>query len=312
MAMHTNDQTTEKKRTVPTTTGKIVTSFGWLCVVLGFIAAFIGLFVTDHDTSRFSLSNLANFGSYAQGTVASLWSLGALLFLYATLLAQREQLKQQQQQLEEQRIQYEDEQERLKTENQQQSQQFDLQQQSIKLQSFENSFFQQIKLFNDVRIQTSIDYEAFTGEVTAYEGPNCFKTCRTLLTNGYPHSNFQRISECAPVNAQELKNAAHDYFMKFYEPYRHGLDHYFRQLYHIIKFVDSSHALNTDVEKRRYTSLVRAQLTDNELFLLFYNGVCPHAEKFRPLIEKYGLLEHLDRTLLLHEAHASFYENAYH
>ena len=310
--MHTNDQTTEKKQTTDTTKGKIVTSFGWLCVVLGFIAAFIGLFVTDHDTSRFSLTNLANFGSYAQGAVASLWSLGALLFLYATLLAQREQIKQQQHQLEEQRIQFEAEQERLKIENQQQAQQFELQQQSIKLQSFENSFFQQLKLFNDVRIQTSIDYEAFMGEVTPYEGLNCFKTCRNVLTSCYPHSNFQSTSDAAPANTQDIKNAAQDYFLKFYKPHRHGLDHYFRQLYHIIKFVDSSHGLNSDLEKRRYTSLVRAQLTDNELFLLFYNGVCPHAEKFRPLIEKYGLLEHLDRTLLLHESHASFYENAYH
>jgi hypothetical protein len=82
-------------------------------------------------------------------------------------------------------------------------------------------------------------------------------------------------------------------------------------LSHIIKFVDTSHVLAADSERKRYTSLVRAQLSGTELFLIFYNGLCPHAAKFRPLIEKYGLLEHLDKSLLLHEAHAQFYERAY-
>jgi putative phage abortive infection protein len=59
-----------------------------------------------------------------------------------------------------------------------------------------------------------------------------------------------------------------------------------------------------------YTSLVRAQLSAYELSFLFYNGICPIAKKFKPLIEEFGLLEHLDKKLLLDSSHESFYEKS--
>jgi hypothetical protein len=77
--------------------------------------------------------------------------------------------------------------------------------------------------------------------------------------------------------------------------------------------VNESDALKTDntdadyKNRRRYTSLVRAQLSAFELELLFYNGISPHGEKFKPLIEKFGLLENFDTKHLLSPSHESFY-----
>jgi hypothetical protein len=59
--------------------------------------------------------------------------------------------------------------------------------------------------------------------------------------------------------------------------------------------------------KRRYTSLARAQLSMYELGLVFYDGLSRYGEKFKPLIERYGLLEHLDKNLLFNKEHAKFY-----
>jgi len=47
-----------------------------------------------------------------------------------------------------------------------------------------------------------------------------------------------------------------------------------------------------------------------ELCLLFYNGLGSEGEKFKPLIEKFGLLENLhDRPkILINPIHESYYD----
>ena len=56
-------------------------------------------------------------------------------------------------------------------------------------------------------------------------------------------------------------------------------------------------------------SLVRAQLSAYELALLFYNGLSKYGEGFKPWIEEFGLLEHLDKDhLLLDPTHKVLYD----
>ena len=276
----------------------------WTFVGLGFFTAGYGLIVAAKTPDGFTLANLSSFGSYAQGTVAALWSLGALFFIYATLLAQEKQIHQQEHQLEQQRLQFAAEQQRQQLESEHQEKQFQLQQQAIRRQSFENSLFQLLGLFTEVRQEVTLKHHE-SGKETVYEGLRCFSACKKLLKATY-HGTSDPTGPAA-----ETEPAAQACFLQFHTAHREGLDQYFRVLYHTIKFIHASPALTADEERRHYTSLVRAQLTDNELLLLFYNGICPHAEKFRPLIEKYGLLEHLNHQLLLHPAHAKFYDQAY-
>jgi folate-dependent tRNA-U54 methylase TrmFO/GidA len=66
-------------------------------------------------------------------------------------------------------------------------------------------------------------------------------------------------------------------------------------LYHAIKFVKNSEL----EDKRRYTSLVRATLSQSELTLLFYNCLSPVGQKFKPMVEEFGLLKNLDHRLLM-------------
>ena len=85
------------------------------------------------------------------------------------------------------------------------------------------------------------------------------------------------------------------------------MSHYFRTLYHIIKFVDKS----TIENKKQYTSIVRAQLSSYEQVMLFYN--CLHDngnEKFKPLIEKYSLFKNLDTSLIFNQQHLDEYEDS--
>jgi len=65
-------------------------------------------------------------------------------------------------------------------------------------------------------------------------------------------------------------------------------------------------------DKTKYIRIVRAQLSTNEMLILFYNGLTDHGLKFKVLIEKYGLFKSLDVSRLLEEEHKLMYaESAY-
>lgn len=82
------------------------------------------------------------------------------------------------------------------------------------------------------------------------------------------------------------------------------MGHYFRNLYHIVKFVD-----NSDLEnKKTYTNFVRAQLSSFELVLIFYNCLSDKgSEKFKPLVEEYSLLKNMNTDLVFNQKHLNEY-----
>jgi hypothetical protein len=267
---------------------RICIALAVIFVILGFVAAFIGYRPPRADDNF--LNDLGNFGSYLQGTTASFWSLAGLLIIFVAFLAQKQQLMRQE----------------IELKNQEK--QFDLQQQSIKLQNFENSFFQLLNLHNQNVSQMRISVEQFASvSSNEYDGRKCFQILHNLLHAVYGTRTAEQSAD--------VKHAA-EFYSRMFDVYQASLGHYFRTLYHVIKFVDESEALkleNADADKnnrRRYTSLVRAQLSAFELELLFYNGISPYGEKFKPLIEKYGLLENFNTAHLLSPKHEDFYAKA--
>lgn len=80
------------------------------------------------------------------------------------------------------------------------------------------------------------------------------------------------------------------------------LDHYFRLLYRILKYIDDSQKKIPEMtlsKRYEYTSIVRATLSQYELILLFYNCLSSNGrEKFKPLIERYAIFNNLRVELL--------------
>lgn len=80
------------------------------------------------------------------------------------------------------------------------------------------------------------------------------------------------------------------------------LDHYFRLLYRILKYIDDSSKNIPEMTKDKryeYTCIVRATLSQYELIMLFYNCMSKNGrEKFKPLIEKYAIFNNLRVELL--------------
>lgn len=77
------------------------------------------------------------------------------------------------------------------------------------------------------------------------------------------------------------------------------LDHYFRYLYRILKHIDESELLeqldDTETEREKYAHLLRAQLSNYELLMWFYNGLLgdEHPRTVKKLIERYAMFNNL-------------------
>lgn len=79
------------------------------------------------------------------------------------------------------------------------------------------------------------------------------------------------------------------------------LGHYFRHLYHIIKFTNES----SIEDKKRYIDFIQAQMSDDELYVAFYNGICEYGkDKFLELLDRYGFFENVASRGAIFDLHA--------
>lgn len=69
---------------------------------------------------------------------------------------------------------------------------------------------------------------------------------------------------------------------------------YYRLLYQVFKHIAEADHL-AETEKVRYANIARGQLAEGAVFLLALNGLTVQGHSFVPLIERFGLLEHMHR-----------------
>lgn len=91
----------------------------------------------------------------------------------------------------------------------------------------------------------------------------------------------------------------YDYFFDYHFVY---VGHYFRHLFNILKFIRKNIFF---INRKFYTSLIQAQMSAPELFVLFYNGI--KFEKMEKFINKYCLIENLAKEDLMIVEHSKFY-----
>lgn len=146
-------------------------------------------------------------------------------------------------------------------------------------QAFEATFFQLLGLFTKLVEEMAVNRSEGTstsGKGRFVEFCRYFRICAGLEAKGIVEPKLKPFDEAVD---------------KFYKEKSSELGHYFRTLYNLYKFVDES-----DVhDKRRYSNLIRAQLSNDEAMLLFVNGLTEHGAKFKPLIEKFAVLKNVDR-----------------
>jgi hypothetical protein len=179
-----------------------------------------------------------------------------------------------------------------------QREQLRLQNETFRLQSFENTFFQLLTLHHQI-VEALVLERDRHGQSEEYRGRYAFEEFYRLIS----------ISLSGVTNPPRSEAAWSEIDQKYrdvYDKHQASFGHYFRNLYHIIKFVDQSSV----PDKRRYASFARAQLSSYELVCLFYNCLSQNGvDKFKPLVEKYALLKNMPWDLLAHSEHIAHYEN---
>ena len=234
------------------------------------------------------------------GAVNSLFSGLAFAGLIITLLFQKEELKLQRDELKE-------------TRNELNAQKLEFQEQNktMKRQRFENTFFNMLSLQNE--IVSNLSYEKMQQQWSELE-----KGYVKIIKNYSGREVFKHIYN-ARINYKgclySLKVILEEYGFAAYSDISAitRFDHYFRYLYHIFKYIDTSDLIE-DKERYEYASIVRSQLSDYELVMLFYNCLAQkdneiEENKFKPLIEKYAIFNNLREGLLAKEEHLEEYND---
>lgn len=249
---------------------------------VGFLIALVvlGLFVYQfHGPLSKDPQDWGQFGDYLGGILNPTFSFLALLALLATLGLQIRELRISARELKNSAT-------ALVKQNE-----------TLGLQTFESTFFQLLRLHNDIVASL---------EIGNLRGRACFGHYLGLLEGTL-------LNEGATTNVEAFRT----YYEIFYQQSQATLGHYFRLLYNIVKLVKRTDG----IDKRFYTNLVRAQLSSDELKLLFYNCISElGSEKFKPLIEEFALLKNfpndsVPRDPLLHmyppEAFGGSYPESY-
>jgi hypothetical protein len=279
------------------------------CIELAFV-----IVVSLWGLSWWGISNFieepTNQGTFGDmfGAVNALFSGLAFAGLIATLLYQKNELKLQREELK-----------LTREELQGQRKEFEEQNKTMKRQRFENTFFNMLSLQQEIVANLSYEYYVnpnicppnVPAEQFYYNSPKGLLHGREVFEGMYKRSiidyNGRRYAD-GLYNI--FKNFGHLAYSNIKATTR--FDHCFRHLYRIYKYVDTSDLI-TKEERYDYACIIRSQLSDYELVMLFYNCLTTNGrEKFKPLIEKYAIFNNLREELLANAEHKELYaETAY-
>lgn len=172
----------------------------------------------------------------------------------------------------------------------------------IRDQHFENILFRMLEMHNnivnDIDLRAAITHGSHKRGDVLSTGRDCFQNFHEHLAGIYSKKSKE---ECS------LEDILDNTYEEFWKIRKKDLGHYFRNLYNIFKFIKNSNIEN----KKTYSNLVRAQLSDYELVILFYNCTSKYGkERFKPLVEEFHILNNLSLEFLLHEDHKNLYDES--
>lgn len=150
-----------------------------------------------------------------------------------------------------------------------------LQREASARQAFENAFFELLRLQRDC--MTSI--RARPAGAALFEATRAFREAADELRRKLD------MTFNPPLEGDSKRDMVGDTHKRVCLAPESDFGHYFRSLYHLVRYVHDSRRADAS----RYVMLVRAQLSTDELTLLFTNGLSEAGRGFKPLMEKYAV-----------------------
>lgn len=163
----------------------------------------------------------------------------------------------------------------------------------IAIERFERNLFEMIHIQQEITNGLLIEYRNQKDNVVKITGRDVFQ---------YTYEEMPiRIYVGESTASFKLKDALeYDDEVKMRLDLTKGLwflDHYYRHLYRIFKYIDDANPLIIGREKKyEYAAIVRATLSPYELIMLYYNGFSH--PRFKELIERYAILNNIRDTWL--------------
>lgn len=240
----------------------------------------------------YSPSERGTFGDMF-GTTNSLFSGLALAGIMISILLQRTEIKLQSEEIKATR------------------KEFAIQNQTLKIQRFENIFFNMINQYHTIVNSTS---ESYYKPKENSHSPN--QELEKVEVKGRDAFAYQYLKLL-----DDLKKDEDNYdqiYQKHYHLFQNDLGHYFRFIYRIIKIVDDAdffydkNISETEKFKLKYTyiCILRSQISDFEFGWLFYNAISKKNKgNFKLLLEKFAFLKNLPPELIAFESHKNYYNN---
>lgn len=169
----------------------------------------------------------------------------------------------------------------------------------LSIQRFHEMFFELLHLY-----QTIVSNLSVTEHIEIIGQDNAGNPKKKTYDNSYDNKDFfdkhkaLLQADFSPANSfkQNRYNATRKY-LEFYALHKH-LGAYYRTLYRIFDLINER-ATDKSFNAVEYVKIIRAQLTESELFFLRYNGNTLYGRQFVPLLNKYNVLKHLPILELL-------------
>ena len=181
-----------------------------------------------------------------------------------------------------------------------QKEQLEEQNKTLKVQRFENTFFQMLSQFQEIINNLTFNYLDEDREHRKnVKGREAFSIAFEVAPHKSDRVDFNTLNTSGWFTGMRgiIKSFGHEGYMEVFSP--SYFDHYFRFLYRILKFVETSPLVTDFDEEYEYTCMLRAMLSRYELVWLYYNGLSNYGNaKLKPLIERYAMLKNLRGELL--------------
>ena len=235
-----------------------------------------------------SAGDMGAFGDFFGGVLNPTFTLLGLLALLSTIRIQSKALQVSSEELLNSRKELELTREELSRSTLAQQEQSE----SIKLQNFENTFFNMIDLHNSnisnliltqyLQPSSRIQYYFINNKPVSLKDNKDYNSKKAIA---------QLVSIFKQYNKDYNENDIVLSYEYFYKEYEEILSHYFDTIYQILYFIKQ----NENSNKSQYSNLFRSQFSKSELKLLYYHGTSRFALKtLKPLLESFQFLEYID------------------
>lgn len=175
---------------------------------------------------------------------------------------------------------------------------------------FENTFFNMLSMFQGVRANVEkylLDKQNVQSIEKYYAD---FKSYYEGRRNTTPIIMIETILSDGDITDVELEKAEEGLGKLYYDYaacHSGSIGYFFRYIHNMINFVIDqwSQSENGAVDVKRYLNLIQAQMSDEELGLIFYDAISVHGlnrnydKMFKRNLDRYGFLENISSDTLL-------------